>query len=72
MDKHNKLNCIASLLDQPLEEVRQFVQEVNHALPSRVSYGKIYHAAKGLPSHARIVTPEVTSSVTRCSTSSVT
>ena len=58
MNKHHKLNRIARLLDQPLEEASQFVQEVNQALPSRMSYGKIYHAAKGLPSHARTV-PEV-------------
>ena len=49
MNKHHKLNCIASLLDQPLEEARQFVQQVNQALPSRMSYGKIYHATKSLP-----------------------
>ena len=60
MNKHHKLNCIASLLDQPLEEARQCVQEVNQTLPSRMSYGKIYHAAKGLPSHARTVTEVAT------------
>ena len=38
MNKHHKLNCIARLLDQPLEEARRFVQEANQALPSRMSY----------------------------------
>ena len=60
MKRHHKLNLIARLLDQPLDEARQFVQEVNQALPSRMSYGKIYHAARGLPSHARTVTEVAT------------
>ena len=53
MNMHHKLYSIASLLDQSVEGTRQFVQEVNYALPKRVSYGKIYRAISKIPARER-------------------
>ena len=49
MNMHHKLYSIANLSDQSMEGARRFVQEVNQALPNRVSYGKICHAISKLP-----------------------
>ena len=53
MNMHHKLYSIASLLDQSMEGAHRFVQEVNLALPNRVSYGKICHAISKLPVRER-------------------
>jgi len=53
MNMHHNIYSIASLLDQTVEGARRFVQEVNQALPNRVSYEKIYHTISKLPVRER-------------------